>query len=243
MITHDDATSPRRFEVDRLTRLREHLGPLFAMTDLGRVAEQAREGERARLARELHDTVAQEFLGIVLHLRAALQAMPSSPTVARSAVQVAVDLAQAGLDDTRRAVGALRATSGGTTELVSGLKRLVRGIAAWGEPAVWFDCGVTTCQEPSVRAEHLLRIAAEALTNARRHARAGEIVVSLGREGGRTRLAVADDGVGFTTTDPTPGRYGLVGMSERAAEAGCQLSVRSHPGRGTTVEIRWPAAG
>jgi signal transduction histidine kinase len=206
----------------------------------GRAGEGA---ERARLARELHDTVAQQHVGIVLHLRAALQGMPAGPTTSRAAVQVALDLAQAGLDDTRRAVGTLRTAPSGTTELVAALNRLVGRAAGQGEPAVWFDSRLTNCRVPSARAEHLLRIAGEAVANAHRHARAAEVVVSLVRADGTTRLTVADDGVGFAPTAPAPGRYGLVGMTERAEEAGCELTVRSQPGRGTTVEVRWPAGG
>jgi signal transduction histidine kinase len=242
-ITDDDVTPPRRFATDRPPQLRDHLVRLLAASDPRCVAERARGDERARLARELHDTVAQDLLGIVLHLRVALQAMPPAPPAVRAAMQVALDLAQAGMDDTRRAVGTLRKATGGTIELVSGLKRLVGGAAAWGEPGVWFDCHMTTCRVPTARAEHLLRIAGEAVANAHRHARAAEVVVSLARDGGTTRLTVADDGVGFAPTAPAPGRFGLLGMRERAEEAGCELALRSQPGRGTTVEVRWPTAG
>lgn len=237
MITHLNEPRPREGVPLGLPRLGAYLGHGTAAGDLRRVAEQAREAERLRLARELHDTVAQEFLGILLHLRIALKTGSDAPGPALAAVRAALDLAQAGLDDTRRAVGTLRAAPVQTTDLVASLKRLTRG----GGPGVRFDTELATCRVTGARAEHLLRIAAEALTNARRHAWASVVVVSLAQECGTARLAVADDGVGFAPTDPTPGHYGLVGMIERAAEAECQLTIRSQPGRGTTVEIRWPA--
>lgn len=237
MITHLNEPRPREGVPLGLPRLGAYLGRGTAAGDLQRVAEQAVEAERLRLARELHDTVAQGFLGILLHLRMALKTASDSPATALAALQAALDLAQAGLDDTRRTVGALRTAPVQTTDLVAGLKRLTRG----GAPSVRFNSELTTCRVTGARAEHLLRIVAEALTNARRHARPSVVVVSLAQECGTARLAVADDGVGFAPTDPTPGHYGLVGMTERAAEAGCQLTIRSQPGRGTTVEVHWPA--
>jgi signal transduction histidine kinase len=229
----EDAPDPAQFQ--------DRLGLRAVSIDRQRVAERARAAERARVARELHDTVAQELLGVLLHLNVALRAIPTCPTTAYAAVQVAIDRAEAGLADTRRVVGELRAAPGETPDLVAELRCLVRATADGIDPVVRFVHTLPACRVSAARAEHLIRIAGEAVANARLHSAASEVVVSLGQADGDVRLAVVDDGVGFAPARRAAGRYGLVGMAERAAEAGCALVVRSRPGRGTTVEIRWPA--
>ena len=86
----------------------------------------------------------------------------------------------------------------------------------------------------------LFRIAQAALTNALSHANARHVSIDLVFEPeGGARVTVADDGVGFDLDAPHPGRFGLVGMSERAARVGAVLTLVSAPGEGTEVVVRW----
>ena len=210
---------------------------------LGELSERAKSAavlaERARLARDIHDTLAQGFLGVLLHLETARRTLTGDAGRALRAIDQAYGLAQASLNEARRSVGMLRAGAAGHGDLAVSLSMLVREAADGGLPAR-FETTLPTCPVPPVVAEQVRRIVAEALQNARRHAAPTRVVVTLARASGATRVVVADDGRGFDPEADRPGRYGLVGMRERAAAAGGELTVESAPGRGTTVTVAWP---
>lgn len=198
--------------------------------------------ERERLARDIHDTLAQGFLGVILHLEAARRQLLSGSDEARRTVEVALHLARASLNDARVAVRDLRADATGTTDLVGDLRRLVRAVADHASTPVWFRTGVARCPLPAAVGAQVGRVVTEAVRNALRHARATRVLVTVGLSpDGTPRVSVEDDGVGFRPTRRPDGRYGLVGMFERAAAVGCALTVHSAPGRGTRVHLHWPA--
>lgn len=214
---------------------------------LGELSEQAKAaavlGERARLARDIHDTLAQGFLGVLLHLETVRRTLASDSGRAGRSVDQAYSLAQTCLNEARRSVGMLRMTAADPTDLTVALAGLVREAAERDDFPVRLETNLLACPVPLMAAEHILRIVAEAVQNARRHARPTQVRVSLARENGVVRVGVSDDGVGFHPEEvPASGRYGLLGMRERADLAGCELGIRSVPGQGTTVTVRWPRA-
>ena len=195
--------------------------------------------ERQRLAREIHDTLAQDFTSIVMHLEAADATLPAGAEPVRTHVSRAREAARAGLREARRLVLALR------PELLEGasLPEALRCVAArWAEetgvPAVVAITGEHTALHPEAEVT-LLRAAQEALSNVRKHARAQRVDLTLSYMGDQVTLDVQDDGVGFDPAAPSNG-IGLTAMRERMAQLGGMVSVESTPGNGTTVAVAIP---
>ncbi|MFB9905375.1 sensor histidine kinase [Allokutzneria oryzae] len=211
------------------------------------LAETARHAgvleERERLARELHDTVAQSFTSIVTQLEAADQAFDGRAADAREHVVTARSTARDGLDEVRRSVRALRPDLLEEASLPQALERtLLRWSATSGVHAELRTTGDVISLHPETETA-LLRITQEALANVARHAGANRVIVSLSYLGDTVTLDVDDDGAGITAA-PGPrgeGGFGLVGMRERIAGVGGELSVESEPGQGTTIAVSVPS--
>jgi signal transduction histidine kinase len=182
--------------------------------------------ERQRIARDLHDGVAQELAYLARNLDA-LDGETGGETLER--LRRAVERAQL---ESRRAVKTLAARGGQAVEVALA--------NAAGEVAERFHVGLELDLVPGVRlsaarAEALVRIACEAVTNAARHSGASRVSLNLERDGSRVRLRVSDSGRGFDTTVPRGG-FGLISMRERARSVGGELRISSAPGRGSEVE-------
>jgi two-component system NarL family sensor kinase len=202
----------------------------------------ARAEERTRIAREIHDTLAQGLTAIALNIESALHRMDSRPQLARERLERALRMARENLEDARRSVLDLRsAASPDDRSLSEALGGLARSFTS--------DTGVPVRVEaiegerlaPRTERE-LFRIAQEALTNVRKHAHAHEVTVGLKRRGGTLSLSIADDGRGFAARRRRPDSHGLIGMRERARLLGGRLEVRSSLGKGTRVVARVPVA-
>jgi signal transduction histidine kinase len=199
--------------------------------------------ERARLAREIHDTLAQQLTAVVLQLEAAEGLVARDASRARTALDAAREMARSALQEARRSVWDLRPTPLTATGLVAALAAEVEGWRArTGVAAVFRADGVRRPLSLSPSAEvALLRILQEALTNVGRHAGAARVSIRLERAGEDVRLTVVDDGTGFEPEhDAGEGSFGLVGMAERARLAGGHLTVSSAPGQGTTLAVQLP---
>jgi signal transduction histidine kinase len=216
----------------------------FAAIRMAHLAEQAVQTavqeERSRMAREIHDTLAQAFTGILLQLGAAERVLADDPGQGQAHLQKAGELAREGLAEARRSVQALRPQALETMDFPEVLSRMVQRLAADGTPRLQFRLrGAPRALPPDV-ADHLLRIGQEALTNALRHARASLIDVELTFAEAKVTLCVQDNGHGFAVDCPErTGGYGLVGMRERADILGAELAVSSGPKQGTRVTVRW----
>lgn len=215
--------------------------PVQALTD------HAVLEERTRLAREIHDTLAQQLTGIVLELEAADTLLNrGAEGRARSSVERARELARGALQEARRSVWNLRPAPLSATGLVAAIGHEVE---AWEErtgiPARFKARAVPQHPSLSPTAEvALLRIGQEALSNAARHGHPEHVDVELRAHRQELVLSVSDDGVGFDPAASAPREdcFGLDGMAERARSAGGTLTVVSSPGRGTTVTTRLPLA-
>ncbi|HEX4740061.1 MAG TPA: sensor histidine kinase [Caulobacteraceae bacterium] len=203
-----------------------------------RVETQARHAavaeERNRIAREIHDTLAQGLAAIRLQLELA-QADHELPPYASQAIELAHQIANENFVDARRMISALRSPPPClATALFTAVDRARRlgpaRVVASLEPVA---------APPSDVAHELARIAQEAIQNAEHHARARTITVTLEALPGRgLRVTIADDGQGFDPTCPVCG-FGLAGMRERAATVEAELAIESAPGAGARVSVTW----
>ncbi|MBA2443597.1 MAG: GAF domain-containing sensor histidine kinase [Rubrobacter sp.] len=202
--------------------------------------------ERNRLAREIHDTLAQGLAATTLQLESAealLEADPGSAARAREPLSRALSLTRSNLDEARRSVLDLRAAPLEGRPLSGALEDLVdRWEAETGIIARYKTVNRGHPLPPSVEAL-LYRVCQEALNNAASHAGASRVEVGLVVNPGQVRLTVQDDGRGFDSGNIPDGRHGIIGMTERAAALGGTLVVRSEPGTGTLVEAAVPLEG
>ncbi len=201
-----------------------------------RLQMAAASAERARIARELHDTLLQGFSGVTMQMQALSARLPEPGD--RSTLTGIIDDAATCMAEARRSVAGLRDATANTVALPIALAATARNLAESSDVRLHLDLS----DEPvtlSVDAEyHLLRIAQEAVGNAVRHAKPTRLDVTWRSEGDRLRLTVSDDGRGFDVTAPPPaGHFGLIGIHERAVRIGAELRVESQPGRGTTVRV------
>jgi len=199
--------------------------------------------ERNRIARDLHDTLAQSLAAIALQLESAqLLAEQGEAARARETIERTLQLTRAALDDARRSVLELRAPPLEGVGLLDAIRVLGRDLRARdGAPiAVSVEGAEGADALPAAVESGLFHIAREALANAARHARVSAVSVLLERRGGDVELRVSDDGVGFDVAAIPPGRFGLVGMSERARLLGGLLRVVTAPGTGTTIAVTVP---
>lgn len=204
----------------------------------------AQEEERGRISRELHDEIGQQISALMLSLKALEAAVPAGETptklrelrataerVAEEIHQVAYELRPIVLDEL-------------------GLERALGGfLETWkqrrGIEVDFFSGGIDEPRLPREVETTLYRITQEATNNVYKHAKARRVSVSIERRGDQVTGIIEDDGVGFDTnalTGADPRRIGIIGMRERVAIVGGELTIESAPGRGTTVRVRLPVS-
>ena len=208
-----------------------------------------REGilaERQRLARDIHDTLAQGFTSIVMHLEAAEQALPSDEATVQHHLGQARQTARDSLDTARRVVRDLRPEILEKDPLPVAIQRTVDAWQASTAVATEMTTsGAVVALHPQVEVT-LLRVTQEALANVGKHAGARQVNVTLTYFDDIVVLDVQDDGRGFDPRLPTVatenGGFGLRGMRERIHELGGTVQVESEPGEGTTLVVEIPVA-
>ncbi|MGY4388631.1 signal transduction histidine kinase [Streptomyces sp. TE12347] len=199
--------------------------------------------ERERLAREIHDTLAQGLSSIQLLLRAAERALPAQAP-ALEHIARAREAAQENLAEARRFVRALTPPDLEHGSLAAALERLCAGVPG---PRVRFSLSGTPRVLPTPYEVALLRIAQSALANVVRHARAGRAEITLTFMDASVTLDIVDDGHGFDPASVSPGSagsgdggFGLPAMRSRAETLGGLFTVESDPGQGTAVAVTLP---
>jgi signal transduction histidine kinase len=194
--------------------------------------------ERNRLARDIHDNLAQGFAAILMQLQAARRGIgPLSPAVAAS-LDTAVDLARTHMTEARRSVSTLRPNVSNGEDIATALRR----VADLGQRTTSVPIDVVLEELPRLGdgvEREIVAIAQEALTNALRHASARRITVRASTvKSVGFRLSVADDGRGIARERSTSG-FGMTIMQERAERIGASLTIVTAPRRGTEVVLAW----
>jgi signal transduction histidine kinase len=194
--------------------------------------------ERNRLARDIHDTLAQGFAAILMQLQGAQRAAGALPPAAARSIETAVELARTHMVEARRSVCALRPQEGMTADVGAALERMIE--LARRSTDVPIELTIKDLPQFSGGADReILGIAQEALTNAIRHSRARRITIQA--EGVRSvgfRLSVADDGRGIAKERHGMG-FGMTSMQERAERIGASLTIVTASRSGTDVVVAW----
>ena len=218
-----------------IDRLREQQREIAALSE-----QQGAAAERERIAREMHDTLAQGFTSIVTLGHAVQRELDSDPATARRHIELMTETAQENLQESRRIIAAL--TPGRLAE--STLEQALGRVAVRFEEETGVPVGFRVSGEPHPAAPAVevvaLRVFQEALANIRKHAAATAVEADLAYEDDVVSLTVADDGRGFDRTAPREG-YGIDGMQQRVREAGGRFELITAPGDGTRLAVTLPA--
>jgi signal transduction histidine kinase/ligand-binding sensor domain-containing protein len=203
---------------------------------------QAVLAERNRVAREIHDTLAQSFVGVSVQLElTALLLAQSQISAAGQQIDLTREYVREGLAEARRSIWNLRAVTG-QHALTTRLTRLAEQ-STTEQLSVDLNIGGTYRPLSPTFEDEILRIAQESLTNVARHSNATRAAVDLRYHSSRLTLIISDDGRGFDAADnslPGRGHFGLQGMRERAAQIHAQLTIESSPGKGATITLDAP---
>jgi len=194
--------------------------------------------ERNRLARDIHDTLAQGFAAILMQLQGARREVGALPETVQRSVENAIVLARTHLSEARRSVCALRPNVGDAEDVATALRRL----ADLGQRTTDVPIEVAVDELPRIGEgieREIVAIAQEALTNAVRHANARRIQIRASTvKAIGLQLSVADDGRGIARGRPTSG-FGMTSMQERADRIGASLTIVTAPRSGTEVVLAW----
>jgi ligand-binding sensor domain-containing protein/signal transduction histidine kinase len=198
--------------------------------------------ERNRIAREIHDNLAQELLGISVQLEVVARTMPSGAEVASSHLNRVRMLVRHGIAEARRYVWDLRSQALDHSDLPTALSDTARRLTADTEVQAQVEVNGSFRSLGQLVEGNLLRIGQEAINNAVKHAQAERILINLKFDVGRVQLSVQDNGRGFdqqSSGRPAQGHFGLTSMHERAEQIGGTLSIQSN-GSGTEVIVEVP---
>ncbi|MEB3211671.1 MAG: GAF domain-containing sensor histidine kinase [Leptolyngbyaceae bacterium] len=213
---------------------------LTLAVELTRLAEEAQQAallqERARVAREIHDTLAQAFGGIIMQLQAVDYFIATQPAQAQTHLMTALALARDGLAEARRSVWTLYLETSEYEDPAQTIAKFITQTSPGQSAHIHLDIqGVPYRLHPDLGL-NLLRIAQESIANALRHAQANRIQISLTYRPQTLRVCIQDDGCGFDPTLPARG-FGLSGMQQRAARIGATWHLMSRPGEGTMITV------
>ena len=208
---------------------------LIRLSELSR--ETAVVAERNRMARDIHDTLAQGFTGIIMQLEAAKgAAAQGNPAEVTDRISRASELARSSLGAARRSVRALRPRALRDGRLAMALQDLLKGMTEGTGLNADFKAEGDERRIPTEYEEGLLRIAQESLTNTVKHAQARIFTATLIVSADQIRLQLVDDGCGFDPQAESDG-FGLIGMKERVDQMGGQFIIRSKVGAGTEILV------
>ncbi len=201
--------------------------------------------ERTRLAREIHDTLAQGFVGISSQLDALAIKLDGDLGVARQHLDLARKMARHSLTEAKRSVMDLRTSELEDQDLPAALTASAQRWVAGSPVSLQVEVSGVKQKLPEDLEQNMLRIAQEAVANALKHAHPQGIWIDLTQDSGILRLSVKDDGQGFepsSTFSVNGGHFGILGMRERAERLGGEFEFASRLGTGTEVEVRVPLA-
>ena len=203
-------------------------------------------GERSRIAREIHDTLAQGYVGVSVQLEVLAELLRQHKMdAAGKQLDQTRQYVRDGLADARQSIWALRTPDASETTLPVRLRRMAEAAEGNGLTARFSVFGAYRALPAETESE-IVRVAQEAIHNVKKHADAGQLVVQLKYDREMVTLEVRDDGRGGAlegTTEAAAGHFGLMGMKERADAIGGTLELTSARGEGTTIRLSVPARG
>ncbi len=212
--------------------------------ELAAAANQLREHEQRRIARELHDELAQALTGIKMDVAWIKNKLPAGQSPITEKLKSLEDLLDNTVAATRRISSDLRPMMLDDLGLVPATEWLVQNFTQ--RTGIRCELAIASAkldlQDPE--ATTVYRILQESLTNVAKHAKASSVEVTLAQSDGEISISVRDNGVGFSLESPRKqNSYGLIGMRERAYMLGGEVQIESAPGQGTYIEVRLPLAG
>ena len=202
--------------------------------------------ERTRIAREIHDTLAQGFAGISVQLELVARLLERAPAAAKTHLDQTRELVRDSLAEARRSVWALRSPSLEGSDLPAALAEAAKRLVVGTNVQAHVEVHGTYRPLSSAVEDHLLRIGQEAMTNALKHAQATQLNLQLTFETRRLRFSARDNGCGFEVAsklDSPNGHFGLVGIRERVEQLGGTFELKSRPNEGTEVLVEVPLNG
>lgn len=200
--------------------------------------------ERNRMARELHDTLAHTLSGLAVQLDSVTTLWDSIPSEASAMLEQSLATIRSGLDETRRALQALRATPLEDLGFSLAIRTLAEEAASRGNLSLEMELPEELKALPPEVEHCFYRIAQEALENVLKHANAQRVTVHLKQSGEHLALTISDDGEGYTPETMAEDHHlGIRGMRERAEMIGATFEVESQAGQGTTVRLSWEKRG
>jgi PAS domain S-box-containing protein len=223
---------------------RRTLGFILDLTDRKQAEMASVLEERNRIARDIHDTLAQSFTSILVHLEVAFHKLATNDiSIVKDCLQTSYELAQTGLAEARRSVAALRPQHLELKDFYTALCKIAEQMFAHTPTKLICTCdGDRYLLQPDIE-EHLLRIGQEALMNAAKYAQSSEIRLTVRYEPMEYVLQITDNGKGFSWSDQnarrasSEGGFGILGMQERAERIGARLSIQTALGQGTTIQV------
>ena len=197
--------------------------------------------ERNRLARDVHDNLAQGLTSIVLQLEGCEEVLTQNPQEAQKHIVLARSVARSSLEEARRSLVAMHAPILHETSLPDAVEQIISDLRQESSARIELSVHGSPQPLPLETQEHLLRVSQEALRNSIRHAKAKEVRVDLTYDPDAVGIRIEDNGIGFSARKVRGGLgLGLAIMRERASEIGAQFNLRSRPGKGTCVEVLMP---
>ncbi|SPF44620.1 putative Integral membrane sensor signal transduction histidine kinase [Candidatus Sulfopaludibacter sp. SbA4] len=199
--------------------------------------------ERARLTRELHDSLLQGFVAVVYQLEAAAKQIVSAPDLGKQRLERTIEQADRALGEARRTMLAMRLPALENSTLPEALARIAGELTEGTDIGFHLDVKGRVRQLPYEEQANVFLIGREAITNSVNHARPTRILAALTYSSRQVRITIEDDGEGFNLEEgmSKDGHWGMAGMRERANQMGATFSVRSSPGEGTKVEVVVPS--
>jgi len=201
--------------------------------------------ERNRIAREIHDTLAQGFIAVSVQLQIVGRTLSQSTDAARQHLDEAQELVRTGIEDARRAIWELRSQNAESQDFASQLVQMAERVTASSGVKAQVEVHGAYRPLPARTESELLRIAQEAVTNVVRHAHATHVSIRLEYARRRIKMTISDNGLGFAGDAPSAveGHFGITGMQERAQQIGGRVKVTSKEREGTQVYVEVPSGG
>ena len=210
--------------------------------ELTRLADQVKTSavhdERARIAHEIHDTLAQCFVGILLQLEAAKELVQSAPQLSEACLRRVEELARRGLQEARSSVLSITGDGARYRYLNTILQETVAQFKERSSSAIHLEIRGEIFPLPAESGLNMARICQEALANIEKHASAANVTVTLTYGHPIVTMRVIDDGVGFHPDKVGDSGYGLIGLRQRANRIHADLEISSEPNKGTCIALR-----